>query len=255
MGQMIFCKGEGCPIKNLCARNTRVPTKPSERYEVFMGVPFEGEECKPYGCRFYWPEAHVGMTDVPVDPSEVLTMGGVEKDHGLVSENVAKTAPDPVDIEVEKLEIEAEEIHPDFAKALAAIPKNEPDMSGLIDEDAIEDLRGSRDEEPKTPLTAESFKPDPKPTIHIQAPLEIQQPDYKYQDTDIGGGGSAINNPAILWPTAEEQKDVFDMLCRTEGDIDAFDEISKKNRSTNPRDVWLVLDTIRTRMKKLIYAK
>ncbi len=240
MAKMIFCTGEGCPIMNLCARNTRVPANPEDGYEVFQGVPYEGEEVKPYGCRYYWPEAHIGMTEVPVDPAQVITMMGQKKFHGITSGKIIdKPTPDPSEITAGSTALHDqpkptdedfdEPENPDFAAAAAAIPKDEP---APVDWDAV---KGTGETPPKAMMSA-GIKP-------------LANPD----PSDLGDLGAGFGTKQ-LWPTAEEQNTVFDMLCRTESDIIAFDKVSRENRSTNPRDVWLVLDTILARMKKMIYG-
>lgn len=221
MGKMIFCTGENCPILNLCARFTRTPKDISKPYDVFKMAPYAGPDAEnSQGCQYYWPEAYPGQTEKPINDDHVLHMGGKEKDH-IGNQRVNFSPEQPPENEPD------EPIHPDFIKAVSELEPGLPDAPGITD-----------------------YNPDPKPTIHMPS---VHVDEQKRFDTDIPEGVPA-HKPAILWPTAEEQKDVFDMLCRTESDIIELDTVSRENRSSNPREVWLVLDGIRARMRKLIYG-
>ncbi len=65
--------------------------------------------------------------------------------------------------------------------------------------------------------------------------------------------GAAFNLKVPLWPTGEEQDEVFQKLVLTLDDIETFSAHCVTQRNTDPVEVWLLLTGIKARMERLIY--
>jgi len=195
---MIFCTGDGCPIKTLCARNRRVPQDRDQGYEVFKKPPYTGEQPDDgYGCPYYWPESNPGMTDKVIDEANVITMGG-----------------------------------------------GQPSLPGIKEPELPTEVLGYPIEPIGTGATTEP---------ETDGPLHEPPPDWD----GVKGGNPDIFSPDKpgLWPTAEEQDELFQKIVRCESDIEMFKRRCQKARNTDPHEVWLMLDAMLARLQKIIYGR
>jgi len=102
-------------------------------------------------------------------------------------------------------------------------------------------------------------EPEELPTLVEKGEAPIYPPEI-HPDMETGRtvtAGEQIFRPDRpgLWPTNEEQQEVFDRLTRTENDIDVFKKRCRALRNTDTREAWVVLDGILARMQLMIYGR
>lgn len=67
VGKLVFCTGNYCPAAKLCARAVRIPPQDvGVDWQVMLVVPWSGDDCK-----YFWPEARPGCTEVVI-PEEIV---------------------------------------------------------------------------------------------------------------------------------------------------------------------------------------